>query len=131
MRYQKESNPIYRNNSSQKWGVGLGMIALAITLGSWLAPAQPTYSDQSVSYGAGAELITHFHPLEGGGPTQVTLIDPRTRVMTVYHIANIGEEKGRILLKSVRPFRWDMELDSHNTGEPLPQDIRGSLERRQ
>lgn len=67
-----------------------------------------------------AELITHFASTDGQ-PQVVTVIDPRQRVMAVYHV---DRATGTITPKSVRNITWDLQMIDYNSGEPKPQDIR-------
>jgi hypothetical protein len=57
----------------------------------------------------------------------LTVVDPRQRVLGVYHI---DAATGKITLKSVRNIRWDLQIDHLNTDEPLPQAIRSMLEQK-
>lgn len=56
---------------------------------------------------------------------QVTVIDPRKQVMSVYHI---DATNGAIELKSVRRIEWDLEMSQFNALDPLPQEIRSIIE---
>ena len=57
----------------------------------------------------------------------LTVIDPRQRVMSVYHIDSVS---GKIALRSVRNIHWDLQLmDFDNEGLP-PREIRALLEQR-
>ncbi len=58
---------------------------------------------------------------------QVVVIDGKARVLSVYHI---NRTTGEVALKSVRNFRWDMQLDEFNGTSPLPREIRAMLEPR-
>jgi len=58
---------------------------------------------------------------------QITLIDPRQRVMCVYHIDRVS---GEIALKSVRNIQWDLSMDEFNGQSPSPQEIRTLLQQR-
>jgi hypothetical protein len=58
---------------------------------------------------------------------QITIIDPVTRVMSVYHIE---PKSGEIVLKAVRNVTWDMEMTVFNGTSPLPQEIRSQLQQR-
>lgn len=58
---------------------------------------------------------------------QITLVDPATRVMSVYHIE---PKSGEIVLKAVRNVTWDMEMTVFNGTSPLPQEIRSQLHQR-
>lgn len=57
---------------------------------------------------------------------QVTVIDPATHVMSVYHI---DLATGQIALKSVRNIHWDLQLTYFDCASPLPQEIQAQLER--
>lgn len=57
----------------------------------------------------------------------LTVIDPRQRVMSVYHIDSAS---GKIGLRSVRNIHWDLQMmDFDNEGLP-PREIRALLEQR-
>ncbi len=67
-------------------------------------------------------------PFEGAdGRQQVTVIDPRTRVMAVYHI---DRGTGSLTLRSVRHVQWDLQMEEYNSGSPTPREIRTLLESR-
>ncbi|MFV1968839.1 MAG: hypothetical protein ACC628_25760 [Pirellulaceae bacterium] len=61
------------------------------------------------------------------GRQQITIIDPASRVMSVYHIEH---SNGTITLKSVRNIRSDLLMDEYNTNSPLPREIRAILKQR-
>ncbi len=63
----------------------------------------------------------------GQGHQQVTVIDPKIRVMSVYHI---DLATGEIALKSVRHIHWDMQMEDFNGVSPTPRDIRSLLQHR-
>ncbi len=52
---------------------------------------------------------------------QVTLIDPKQARIMVYH-EDFGT--GKVVLKSVRSFEFDLQLTQFNTKAPLPEEIR-------
>ncbi len=58
---------------------------------------------------------------------QVTLIDPQTRIMSVYHI---DRRTGEIALKSVRNVKWDLQMEEFNGVSPSPRDIKSLLQQR-
>jgi len=58
---------------------------------------------------------------------QVTVIDPKQRVLCVYHISLVD---GQIALKSVRNFHWDTQILEWNSANPLPKEIQALLEQR-
>ena len=55
---------------------------------------------------------------------QLTIIDPKQRVMSVYHIEFAT---GAIALRSVRNFHYDLQLMQYNGKDPLPEDIKSLL----
>ncbi len=101
---------------------GLALVVVAAAAVSWQADAQGLPQG---SAGGGAELITHFLPVEGQA-TQLTLVDPTRRVLAVYHIAR---DTGAVQLRSVRNIDGDLQLDEYNGAAPFPKDIRNQLQR--
>jgi len=55
---------------------------------------------------------------------QLTIIDPKLRVMSVYHIEFAT---GRIALRSVRAFNFDLQMKQFNGKDPLPEEIESLL----
>ena len=107
--------------------LALGAV-LATALWRLPATAQTQYGLDSATAALGrGELITHFDDAEGR-PTTLTVIDPHARVVAVYHLQR---DNGQIQLKSVRNIRWDLAMDSHNSNDPLPAEIRKMVERQQ
>ena len=77
---------------------------------------------------AAGELITVAAMVgDKGQVQQLTVIDPRMRVMSVYHL---DLATGAITLRSVRNITWDLQLREFNGVAPLPQEIRALLEPR-
>lgn len=95
-----------------------GLIAAVMVMWSAMAPQAYT-ADQPLGI-ASRELVTHFQD-QGTGPTAVTVVDPQTRVLAVYHI---NRETGEVKLKSVRNFDLDLRLSDFNSGSPTPDEIR-------
>ena len=101
---------------------GLVIAATAGRTSSQTAPDPPAdYHPRAQS----GELITHVTAAEGQ-PQTVTVIDPRMRVMAIYHVDRVT---GQITPKSVRNLTWDLQMIEFNSGDPLPQDIRSGLQR--
>ncbi|MDZ4819361.1 MAG: hypothetical protein SGJ20_10350 [Planctomycetota bacterium] len=76
-----------------------------------------------------ADLITIATALsENSKSQQLTVIDPRTRVMSVYHV---DLASGAISLKSVRNIQWDLHLVDFNGASPLPREVKAQLESQQ
>ncbi|MEN6459474.1 MAG: hypothetical protein ABFC63_11155 [Thermoguttaceae bacterium] len=108
-------------------GVGL-LIALVALLGlrDDALAQRPAASAAVGPAVAGAELIVV--PMTLSDKVQmVTVVDPRQRVMSVYHIE---AATGKITLKSARNIQWDLQINDFNTDKPLPQEIRSSMEQR-
>lgn len=57
---------------------------------------------------------------------QVTVIDSKARVMSVYQI---DAQTGRIALRSVRKIQWDLQMTEYNGESPFPREIEALLER--
>jgi hypothetical protein len=101
-----------------------GGVALAAAAWCWTASAQQAYTPAGVPGVASGELVTHFQE-QTVGPTVVTVVDPQTHVLAVYHIAR---DTGAIKLRSVRNFELDLRLVEFNSGEPKPDEIRKMFE---
>lgn len=102
-------------------GAGLVLALLAATTGRE-SVAQPPGNSSST----GGELITLATPL-GDDRQMLTVIDPRSRVIGVYHIESAS---GEIALKSVREIGWDLQMSEFNGVSPLPREIRSTLDQR-
>ncbi len=61
------------------------------------------------------------------GHQQLVLVDPKSQVMSVYHV---DRSSGEISLKSVRNVRWDLLMDEFNGNSPSPREIRALVEQR-
>ena len=103
-------------------GVGLVTAAVAVAEQRNEVFRQPTTPKAAT----GSELIVV--PVSLGNERQMlTVVDPRQRVLSVYHI---DLATGKIALKSVRNIQWDLQITSLNNESPLPQEIRSQLEQR-
>jgi hypothetical protein len=58
---------------------------------------------------------------------QVTVIDPKQRAMSVYHVELAS---GHIELCSVRHIHYDLQMESYDNKGLLPREIRSMLEPR-
>ncbi len=72
---------------------------------------------------ANSDLITVSANV-GDKYQQLTVIDPKRRVMSVYHIEFAT---GKIALRSVRDFHFDLQLKQFNGKDPLPEEIQALL----
>jgi hypothetical protein len=77
--------------------------------------------------GPGDQLIAVPGPVGEKGQL-LTVIDPKLRAMSVYHI---DKTSGTIELRSVRNIHWDLQMTYLNNDGLLPQEIRSGLEQLQ
>lgn len=105
--------------------IGAGLMALAL---GGFAEGGPALAQRPVSAetSAHAEIIALTSML-GDNRQQLTLIDPKMRVVSVYHV---DAASGGIALKSVRNFHWDLQMVEFNNVRPLPLEIRSMLDQR-
>ena len=94
-------------------------LAVLLVLGSGFpeASAQRGASDRATP---SADVIALSFDT-GDGRQQVTVIDPRSRVMAVYHV---DRASGALSLKSVRNVHWDLQIEDFNSTSPTPREIR-------
>ncbi|HEV3343119.1 MAG TPA: hypothetical protein VG125_22290 [Pirellulales bacterium] len=66
---------------------------------------------------------------EQGAPVeQVTIVDPKSRAMAVYHVKKAGASGETVIeLKSVRKFEWDLQMEEFNATSPLPREVRSQV----
>jgi hypothetical protein len=105
--------------------VGIGLVIAAVAVAEQrneifaqrgtLAPTPPASM-------TGSEMVVVPTPLGEKGQ-MLTVVDPRMRVLCVYHI----DTNGKIALKSVRNIQWDLQITDLNNEDPLPREIRGLL----
>ncbi len=102
--------------------VALGVLVVgAVGFPEATAQRPPAAQDRAAS----AELLALSFDAEGR--QQVTVIDPRTRVMAVYHV---DRATGALSLKSVRNVQWDLLIEDFNSANPTPREIRALTEKR-
>ena len=58
---------------------------------------------------------------------QVTVVDPVSRAMSVYHVDLMS---GEMELRSARDIRWDLQMEYFNGKGLLPPEIRAMLHSR-
>ncbi|HEY2882885.1 MAG TPA: hypothetical protein VGJ15_10635 [Pirellulales bacterium] len=105
----------------------VGGALAAIALVSLFGHQTPAFAQRAVPYDSQAELIALPVQVVDATHQQLTLIDPRARVLSIYHV---DTQSGAITLKSVRNIYWDLQLVEFNGTNPLPREIRGLLETR-
>lgn len=84
------------------------------------------FAQRQQVYEASSELIALPAQIDNTRQ-QLTVIDPRTHVLSVYHL---DLATGSVTLKSVRNLSWDLQLDEFNGNKPLPREIRSQLQAR-
>ena len=84
------------------------------------------FAQRAVPYEASGELTTFSTQLDANRQ-QLTVVDPKARVIAVYHI-ELGT--GQMTLKSVRNIYWDLQIVDFNGTSPSPRDVRNQLETR-
>lgn len=109
------------------WGLIVGVILVTALAGGGPPEAQAQRPGVNLPERfAGTDLIALS--FDGGeGRQQVTLIDPRSRVMAVYHV---DRNSGSLTLKSVRNVHWDLQMEEFNTGNPTPSEIKPLTQQR-
>jgi hypothetical protein len=98
---------------------GLWMASVGIAPGRERLSANPLPGAE----GCGPELVTLSTPA-GDNRQMLTVVDPRTRVVAVYHI---DVPSGAITLKGVRNINWDLQMVEYNGVTPLPGELRSLL----
>jgi hypothetical protein len=109
-----------------------GIVLLVVTLAFALctSSAQGPVLGQGVTGGEASDPSGGMIAFSTDGTPntqQITLIDPRTRVMSVYHI---DRTSGEISLRCVRKVQWDLQMDEFNGASPSPREIRSLLQQR-
>ena len=104
--------------------LGLGLVIAAVVWGGPQAGAVRQGADRAFP---SDQLIALSFDL-GDGRQQVTMVDPRQRVLAVYQI---DKASGGIALKSVRNVQWDMLMEDFNSaGAPTPREVRAITQER-
>src|SRR4051794_40209107 len=91
--------------------IGLALLVAGIV---GFADAQAPRSAAHDRAASSPDLLALSHD-GGDGRQQITLVDPRQRVMAVYYIERAS---GSIQLKSVRNVQWDLLIEDYNAGTP-------------
>jgi hypothetical protein len=111
-------------------GAGLVVLvwgAVALEPQAWAQrPAIPPTVNFPERQPATGELIALSFDA-GGGRQHITLIDPRTHMLSVYAV---DPTTGEVSLRSVRNVHWDMQMDEFNGTTPSPREIRALLGKR-
>lgn len=100
-------------------GIGIGLVVVAAGAVG-LADAQAPRGAAQDRSASSPDLLALSHD-GSDGRQQITVIDPRQRVMAVY---TIDRANGAVQLRSVRNLQWDLTIEDYNSGSPAPRDIR-------
>ena len=109
------------------YGIVIGIAVCAVALA---AEFPQTHAQRTTPERASAADQLIALPFEAAdGKQQVTIVDPRTRVIAVYQVDKVS---GSLALRSVRNVHWDLLMEEYNTshGSPTPRDIRALAEQR-
>jgi hypothetical protein len=107
-------------------GVGFVMVAVAVAEQRGDGLAQRGTPPTAVAAAAGSEMIVVPTSL-GDREQMLTIVDPRQRVLCVYHI---DLATGKIALRSVRNIQWDLRINDLNNEKPLPQEVQTLVEQK-
>ncbi len=109
--------------------VTLGALVIAVLLIASLtaAPDGEVFGQRAAAPQADVPQrgLIALSTIVGGQYEQLTVLDPRAKVLAVYHI---DLETGKPELMSVRAISQDLQLTAFNAERPLPQEIRSMLE---
>lgn len=106
--------------------VVIGLVVVAAGAGGFdrnEVPPQRVPLSQLQSTLANADMLVASSNVENKYQ-QIVLIDPKQRVISVYHVEFAT---GAIALRSVRSFQYDQKLMQYNGKDPLPDDIKTLL----
>ena len=109
------------------WGLVVSVVLVVALAGGGPPEAQAQRSGVNIPAGSATTDLIALSFDGGEGRQQVTLIDPRTRVMAVYHV---DRTSGSLALKSVRNVVWDLQMEEFNTSNPTPREIRPLTQQR-
>ncbi|MBN1911905.1 MAG: hypothetical protein JW818_19340 [Pirellulales bacterium] len=114
----------------------LGILLVAVGVWAVAAPgplptdgnfgANPREAASLARAGAAGDLIA-FSENIAQKYQQVTVIDAKQKVISVYHV-DLGT--GQIALRSVRAIQWDLRMSDYNGKTPLPREIQAMSEQR-
>lgn len=106
--------------------LGVGLMTAAAAVAEQRSDIFGQRTTPAPTAATGSELVVI--PVSLGDKGQMlTIVDPRQRVVGVYHI---DLATGKITLKSVRNIQWDLQMTYLNNESPLPQEIQSLLEQR-
>jgi hypothetical protein len=107
-------------------GIGFVTVAVGVAQQRGDTYSQRTTAAMPAAVAANSEMVV-IPTIVGDKSQLLTVVDPRLRVLSVYHI---DLATGMITLRSVRNIQWDLQMSYLNNEKPLPQEIRSLLEPR-
>lgn len=105
-------------------GLGALVGAAVVLLAGLLVSNRSRAVAEPNGYQQPGELITFMAPA-ADNRQQLTVIDPRTLAMAVYHV---DTTTGAVALKSVRNIQWDLRMSEFNGQSPTPREIQSMLQ---
>jgi hypothetical protein len=108
------------------WRIWGGLTLLLMLGGFFSTWRLPEAVGQRPAPAITSEIHSHVTPVNDRLQV-LTLVDPVTRHVTVYHLDLVS---GVMTLKSARHVGYDLQLKEYNTNNPLPSEIRTLLEQR-
>ncbi|MBN2022821.1 MAG: hypothetical protein JW809_08490 [Pirellulales bacterium] len=107
--------------------VGVVLLGSTVAEVGGRAPQGSTERGNPIEVAAARDGLVAFSTTVEQKYQQVTVIDPRGRVISVYHIDLVT---GGITLRSVRNIHWDLQMSDFNGKAPLPREIQALAEQR-
>jgi len=104
----------------------LGLVMAAVAVGDQRGDGINQRATSAPVATSGTELIV-VPTVLGERGQMLTVVDPRQRVLSVYHIDLVT---GKIALKSVRNITWDLQIEAFDNEGLLPREIRSASEKR-
>jgi hypothetical protein len=102
----------------------LAFLVLAVAV-AVLVPRVGFAQRGPASPGGASSGLTTMAVAVGEHRQQLTVVDPETCTLAVYHV---DTSSGEIALKSVRHIYYDLRMSEFNGTSPLPREVRSMLE---
>lgn len=107
------------------YGLVVGLLVAAVLAGTGFPEAHAQRPVPERGLASDALIALSFDG--GNNRQQVTIVDPKARVVAVYHI---DPASGSFTLRSVRNVNWDLQMEDFNSASPTPREIRNLAEQR-
>jgi len=111
----------------RKLALGLFVIASLLVTALAVLPDRALFAQHAgVATPVGPESgLIALSAVIGDKYQQVTVIDPKQQVMSVYHVEL---SSGNVELRCVRNIHWDLQMMYFNGKSPLPQEILSMIQ---